>query len=106
MFVKDIDPDKLFVQYTIRDNTTQIKGILDLLIDDHIVEIKTYTDPKPHVEMLVHLLSYVGLARRKGLIISKASIYNPLYGNLYTWDVSTWDDHDELIEFMSNIAEK
>ncbi len=106
MFVKDVDPDKLFVQYTIRDNTTQIKGILDLLIDDHIIEIKTYTDPKPHVEMLVQLLAYVGLARRKGLIISKASIYNPLYGNLYTWDVSTWDSHDELIEYMSNIAEK
>lgn len=106
MFVKDIDPDKIFVQYTIRDNTTQIKGILDLLIDDHIVEIKTYTDPKPHVEMLVQLLTYVGLARRKGLIITKASIYNPLYGNLYTWDVSTWYSHDELIEFMSNITEK
>ena len=106
MFLKNIDPSDLFVQYTIRDNTTQIKGILDLLIGDHIIEIKTYSDSKPRVEMLVQLLSYVSLARRKGLVISKASIYNPLYGNLYTWNVSAWTAHDELIEFMSTIQSK
>jgi len=106
MFFKDIDPNDIFVQYTIRDNTTQIKGILDLLVGDHIIEIKTYSDPKPRVEALIQLLTYVGLARRKGLIITKASIYNPLYGNLYTWDVMNWVGHDELIEFMSTIGSK
>lgn len=106
MFVKDADPSNIFSQYTIRDDTTQIKGILDLLVGDHIIEIKTYSDSRPRVEMLIQLLAYVGLARRKGLVISKASIYNPLYGNLYTWDVSEWDAHDQLIEFMSVIGAK
>jgi hypothetical protein len=101
MFVKDIDPCNVFSQYTIRDDLTQIKGILDILIDDHIIEIKTYKDSRPHIEMLVQLLAYVGLARRKGLIINKVSIYNPIHGNLYTWDVSEWNYHNELIEFMS-----
>ena len=106
MFVKNANPENLFVQYTIKDETTQIKGILDLLIQDHIVEIKTYSESKPRVEALIQLLVYVGLARRKGLIINRASIYNPLYGNLYSWDVSTWDEHDQLIEFMSVIGSK
>ena len=65
-------------------------------------KLKSYTNPTPQVEMLVQLLSYVGLARRKGMIINKASIYNPIHGNLYTWDVSQWTLHDELIEFMSD----
>jgi DNA helicase-2/ATP-dependent DNA helicase PcrA len=102
MFVKDIDKSNIFSQYTIRDNQTQIKGIIDILIDDHIIEIKSYTNPIPQVEMLIQLLSYVGLARRKGMIINKASIYNPIHGNIYTWDVSQWIQHDELIEFMSD----
>jgi len=101
MFVKDIDPCTVFSQYTIRDDSTQIKGILDILIGDHIVEIKTYRDQIPRIEMLVQVLIYVGLARRKGLVINKASIYNPIHGNLYTWDVSEWNYHNELIEFMS-----
>lgn len=106
MMFKDVEPENIFVQYTIRDETTHIKGILDLLVEDHIIEIKTYSEAKPRVEMLIQLLSYVGLARRKGLVINKASIYNPLYGNLYTWDVSTWVRHNDLIEFMNEIGTK
>ena len=101
MFVKNADPENVFCQYTIRDDTTQIKGIIDLLVEDHIIEIKSYTDPKPRVEMLIQLLSYVGLARRKGIVINKASIYNPIHGNIYTWNVSEWHLHNELIEYMS-----
>jgi len=100
MLVKDQDSSNIFSQYTIRDDSTQIKGIIDMLIDDHIIEIKAYTESKPKVEMLIQVLAYVALARRKGLEINKASIYNPIHGNLYTWDVSQWQYHEELIEYM------
>jgi len=103
IFFKDVNPNDIFVQYTIRDNITKIKGIIDLLVGEHIIEIKTFSDPKPRIESLIQLLTYVGLARRRGLVITKASIYNPLYGNLYTWNVMNWNDHDQLIEFMSTI---
>jgi len=102
MFVKNADKENVFCQYTIRDDVTQIKGIIDLLVEDHIIEIKSYTDPKPRVEMLIQLLAYVGLARRKGIVINKASIYNPIHGNIYTWNVSEWQQHNELIEYMSS----
>ena len=93
-------------QYSIRDEQTQIKGIFDLLLDDTIIEIKSYSDEKPKVEMLIQVLSYVGLARRKGIKINKISIYNPIYGVIYNWDVSNWLKHNELIDYMYDLVSK
>ena len=91
-------------QYSVRDDQTQIKGIFDLLLDDTIIEIKSYSDEKPKIEMLIQVLSYVGLARRKGIEINKISIYNPIYGVIYNWDISNWIKHNELIDYMYNLV--
>ena len=71
-----------------------------ILIDDTIIEIKAYADPKPKIEMLIQLLIYVCLARRKNIIINKIQLYNPIHGQLYTWDIREWNKQNELLDFI------
>ena len=89
-------------QFCIRDDETHIKGIFDLLIDDTIIEIKAYSDPKPKIEMLIQLLIYVALAKRKNITINKIILYNPIHGHLYSWNISSWNKHTELMDFLAS----
>jgi len=89
-------------QFCIRDDETHVKGIFDLLIDDTIIEIKAYSDPKPKIEMLIQLLIYVALAKRKNITINKIKLYNPIHGHLYSWNISSWNKHTELMDFLAS----
>ena len=50
--------------------------------------------------MLIQLLIYVALAKRKNIIINKIILYNPIHGQLYSWNISLWDKHNELMDFL------
>ena len=87
-------------QKCFRDDKTQIKGILDLLVDDTIIEIKAYSDGVLKIEMLIQVLAYAALARNKGIIINNIIIYNPIHGKIFKWDISNWTRCQELIDYL------
>ena len=34
--------------------------------------------------------------------INTIKIYNPIHGNMYTWNISNWTKHDLLIDFLES----
>lgn len=86
--------------HTLQDEEIKVKGVFDLY-DDNISKIKCSNTENIKLENLIELLSYVSLARRKGIIVNSCSLYNPLYGKLYKWDLTEWNDENDVICFLS-----
>ena len=89
-------------QFCIRDTQTNIRGIFDLILDDTIIEIKSYSDGIIKLEMVMQVLTYAALAKRQNIEINTIKIYNPIHGNMYTWNISNWTKHDLLIDFLES----
>jgi hypothetical protein len=94
------------IQLNIRDPKTKIKCIIDLIIDDSIIEIRTSNDNKVTIEIIIKLLCYVGICRNNGYIINYIKLYNPLNGLLLTWDIKLWDLHNDLLNIIVSYLEK
>ena len=97
-FIKKINPDKIFTHYNI--SFDDIRGELDLLLDDHLIEIKTTTYQECTLSNLAQSLIYGYLVEKKDVKINKVSIYNPLMGTITTFDVS---NSDILNQFKTKI---
>ena len=95
-----IDCHDINASYTLRDEESGIKCMMDLQYGKNIICIKSSTSEKPKVEILLQVLSCVSIARRNNIIISECSIYNPLTGNIYIWDLSDWDGANDTICFL------
>ena len=86
---------------TVIDSKTKVKCIMDVQYGDHIIRIKSSTSDKPKVETLIQALSCVSIARRNNIIINKCSIYNPITGIIYTWDLTDWVGENDTIYFLT-----
>jgi hypothetical protein len=95
------DYDNIDAYYTICDEQSSVKGMFDLYVKDTIIEIKSYNSENPRIEMLMQILSYAALARRQGKEINYCSLYNPIHGNIYTWDLTEWDGENDLLFFLN-----
>ena len=77
---------KIFTHYNITFDT--IRGELDLLIDDHLYEIKSSMYQTTTLSNLSQALIYGYLIEKKDVKVNKVSIYNPLVGTLTSFDTS------------------
>tara|TARA_A100001015_G_scaffold109178_1_gene121163 strand:- start:6739 stop:9549 length:2811 start_codon:yes stop_codon:yes gene_type:complete len=89
--------DKIFTHYNITFDT--IKGELDLLIDDHLIEIKSSFFQTCTLGNLSQSLIYGYLIEKKDVKINKVSIFNPILGIITSFDTSDFN----FIDFKSKI---
>jgi DNA helicase II / ATP-dependent DNA helicase PcrA len=68
-----------------------IKGELDLLIDDHLIEIKSSLYQTTTLSNLSQTLIYGYLVEKKDMKVNKVSILNPLLGTIVTFDTNEFD---------------
>ena len=90
-FIKKNHPkiDKIFTHYNITFDS--IKGELDLLIDDHLIEIKSSFYQTATLANLSQSLIYGYLVEKKEVKINKVSIFNPLMGTITSFDTSKFN---------------
>jgi DNA helicase-2/ATP-dependent DNA helicase PcrA len=80
---------KIFTHYNITFDT--IKGELDLLIDDHLIEIKSSFYQACTLSNLSQSLIYAYLVEKKEVKVNKVSIFNPIMGTITSFDTSKFD---------------
>lgn len=83
------DVKDIFTHYNITYDA--IRGELDLLIDDHLIEIKSSFYQTCTLPNLSQALIYGYLIEKKEVPINKVSIYNPLMGTITSFDTSEFD---------------
>ena len=60
------------------------------------------TSNNPRIETLLQAISYASLARRANIQIDYFSIYNPINGTIYTWDIKEWNCENDVIFFLTD----
>lgn len=88
---------KIFTHYNITFDLT--RGELDLLVDDHLIEIKSSVYQAATLANVSQALIYGYLVEKKEVKINKVSIYNPLMGISTTFDTANFN----FIEFTKKI---
>jgi len=89
--------NKIFTHYNITFDT--VRGELDLLIDDHLIEIKSSMYQTSTLSNLSQVLIYGYLVEKKDVKVNKVSIFNPLMGTITSFDVSKFN----FVEFKNKI---
>jgi hypothetical protein len=88
----------IYTQYYLRDQYTGISGYADIITSNEIIDIKCTTNPIPQFEHFIQLLLYLSLYNSQHEDkINIISIYNPLLGKKYSWDLSSWNKYNEFI---------
>lgn len=75
-------------------------GELDLRIGDTIIDYKTSINDDISMQWLLQLLCYKVLADHNGHHISRIGILNSLRGWYGEVDVSSWDRHHDLVDYL------
>lgn len=91
----------LHESYSIKEG---IYGELDMRVGTTLIEFKTTINEDINMEWIIQLLCYKVLydwqPNNNGKAITQVAVFNPLRGLFYTFDVSTWDKHKELVQFL------
>ena len=88
-FINEINPKE--IKNHVNITYGQIKGEYDLLIDDHLIEIKITNNDTCTISNILQILMYGYLLNKKEIKISKISIYNVLNGTLDTFNVKDFN---------------
>ena len=88
---------KVYTHYNITFDL--VRGELDLLIDDHLIEIKASMFQACTLVNLSQALIYGYLVGKKEVKVNKVSIYNPLMGTMTSFDTSNFN----FVEFKDKI---
>lgn len=80
-------------------------GEIDILNDDCVIEVKTSVD-NVKIEWIIQLSCYVQLCRENNIPINYIKIFNPLRGELFTYDISNWNNGEELLIYLLDKREK
>ena len=101
-YVDDIKDHTLRTKVALFDEKYSICGELDLLdiTEKKIVDFKCSESDNFQLEWMLQLLAYNALLKKE---IETVEVYNPLRGLLFSFDVSEWDKHDELLKYMDHV---
>lgn len=107
-YVDKLDLQDIVCKKYLRDKEFDIIGELDMMNKHKIVDFKCSVDQSCKLEWLIQLLTYASIYKKN---ISKNNIkyvevYNPLCGNIYTYDISEWHYEKELLQFLNHMREK
>lgn len=110
--IKDND---LICKKYVFDEIRSIEGEIDLLniTDKEIIDFKASKDINCKLEWLLQLLTYYSLLKIEQydntnniiapIEIKYLTIYNPLQGNVYKFDITGWDKYDELLSYLDYV---
>jgi len=106
-YLQKIINNKLLCKYSIHSEIHDIVGEIDLidLTQKKIIDYKTSLQKNIDIKWILQLLTYFSLLKLKKKKISFTSIeiYNPLQGYLYNIDLTNWNKHNELLDYLSHI---
>lgn len=77
-YISDLKPKEIYTHYNISDEN--IKGELDILIDDKLIEIKSSPSQIATTSNLSQTLIYGYLLNKKNININQINLYNPVQG--------------------------
>lgn len=95
-----IKPKQIYTHYCVSHGS--VRAEIDILCDDTIIEIKTslylHTDIAT-ISNLAQVLLYSYLLKKREHVINKIILYNPLNGEVNTFDISDFN----LIKFKKSV---
>jgi CRISPR/Cas system-associated exonuclease Cas4 (RecB family) len=86
-----------------------IYGELDIRSgNDIIIEIKTTINEDVNMEWILQLLCYKILVEwnNNTVKINEITIFNPLKGLFFSFDVSSWNKHTDLVQYLLEKRER
>lgn len=94
------------VQYTnihqlTYDRETHVKSISDVSFDSTVMMIVPSRNKKSHICDLIRAIGDLSLQHKSGNTQTYCAIYNPITGYIYTWDLSEWTGHDDMIFYLT-----
>lgn len=95
-----IKPKQIYTHYCVSHGS--VRGEIDILCDDTIIEIKTTLYSQSDIATISNLsqvLLYSYLLKKREHVINKIILYNPLNGEVNTFDISKFN----LIQFKKSI---
>ena len=111
-YVNIIIDKELKTKMYLNNTKLDIIGEIDLVncSDCKIIDFKCSTSDNFKLEWLIQLLSYTALFKSLNqndhINIDKIEIYNVLKGVTFTFDISEWDKHNELMEYYVRMREE
>ena len=99
-FIKKFITNDMNIYCNPRLDNGVIFGDADLIINNEIMDFKTSFSEDVNIEHTLQLLTYTALARCRGMVINKISIFNPLNGYYYHANIENWDKDDELLDYL------
>jgi DNA helicase-2/ATP-dependent DNA helicase PcrA len=88
-YINDLNPKEIYSHYNV--SYANIRGEIDLLIDDTIIEIKTNQNETVSTSNILQTLLYGHLAQKKSKTINRIILYNPLLGEATTIELKNFD---------------
>jgi len=87
--IEDLKPKEIFSHYNVTH--ANIKGEIDLLVDDTLIEIKTNQNEIVTTGNICQTLLYGYLLKKKGKSLKNIILYNPLTGEMTKFNVENVD---------------
>jgi hypothetical protein len=100
----------------ITDPHTGVTGNVDLVAGDCIIDYKnsSYNDSNSNndssnnvmPDWTLQLLCYATIMRNNGKIVNSVKIFNPIIGQIYTADITEWDNKNKGNELLAYLLKK
>jgi DNA polymerase III epsilon subunit-like protein len=109
-FTSTIKDNNLLCKKYLNDDVRQIEGEIDLIDydNDKIIDFKCSKDTSCKLEWLLQLLTYQSLLTllEPDKEIKFLSIYNPLQGLKFIFDLNNWNKQTELLDYLILVRER
>ena len=83
------------------DTETHVKSISDVSFDSTVMMIVPSRNKKSHICDLIRAIGDLSLQYKAGNTQTYCAIYNPITGHIYTWDLSEWSGHSDMIFYLT-----
>lgn len=104
-FINITNNTEISCKKVITDPNRDIVGEYDMITDDMLIDFKCSQSSGCKLSWILQLLTYLSILHsiNKDLRINRLGIYNPLSGELISFDVQGWDKFDEYLDFLERI---
>jgi DNA polymerase III epsilon subunit-like protein len=87
------------VNYFVAEPERGIYGLVDIMIKDTLVMVKSSIKDDVDMNMLTMMLAQKRLCEIQGIVINHLIVFNPLRGWYVTYDVQNWQKGNELVDY-------
>ncbi|ARF11596.1 UvrD/REP helicase family protein [Klosneuvirus KNV1] len=109
LYVDTLEPEfsKLLCKKFVISNEYDLIGEIDLINLTHnkLIDFKCSSSDQFKLPWLLQLLAYLSILRKSypQITINELEVYNPLQGEIYTFDMSKWNKADEYLSYLYEI---